>query len=124
MTSNEEKGAAGVQNGLVHQKAKSAGILDAELCKAARELNDGQGDDLGGNVWKKRLDKNTKRGIVVNKFGDFWVFVYVFAKSDRENIDDRELRGFKKLARDYGAAKPADIDWMLEAKELVEICNG
>ena len=22
------------------------------------------------------------------------------------------------------AAKPADIDWMLEAKELVEICNG
>ncbi|OYD74918.1 UNVERIFIED_ORG: hypothetical protein BDU10_6657 [Burkholderia sp. CF145] len=106
------------------KKAKSAGISDAELCKAARELNDGQGDDLGGNVWKKRLDKNTKRGIVVNKVGDFWVFVYVFAKSDRENIDDRELRGFKKLARDYGAAKPADIDWMLEAKELVEICNG
>ena len=106
------------------KKAKSAGTSDAELSKAARELNDGQGDDLGGNVWKKRLDKNTKRGIVVNKVGDFWVCVYVFAKSDRENIDDRELRGFKKLARDYGAAKPADIDWMLEAKELVEICNG
>jgi hypothetical protein len=106
------------------KKAKSAGITDAELCKAATELGDGQGDDLGGNVWKKRLDKNTKRGIVVNKIGDFGVFVYLFAKSDRENIDDRELRDFKKLARDYGTAKDADIDWMLKSKELVEICNG
>jgi hypothetical protein len=24
----------------------------------------------------------------------------------------------------YGAARPADIDWMLKAKELVEIGNG
>ena len=46
------------------------------------------------------------------------------AKSDRENIDDRELRDFKKLARDYGKAKGVDIDEMLRSKELVEICNG
>jgi hypothetical protein len=106
------------------KKARAAGISDTSLCKAAKELDGGQGDDLGGNVWKKRLDKNTKRGIVVNKIGDFWVFVYLFAKSDRENIDDRELRDFKKLARDYGKAKDADIHHLLALKELVEICNG
>lgn len=106
------------------KKARAAGISDEALCKAAKELDAGQGDDLGGNVWKKRLDKNTKRGIVVNKIGDFWVFVYVFAKSDRENIDDRELRDFRKLARDYGKASDADIEYMLELKEIVEICNG
>jgi hypothetical protein len=106
------------------RKARAVGISDTDLCNAAKELDAGQGDDLGGNVWKKRLDKNTKRGIVVNKIGDFWVFVYLFAKSDRENIDDRELRDFKKLARDYGKAKSADIDEMLSSKELVEICNG
>jgi hypothetical protein len=106
------------------KKARSAGISNADLCKAAKELNAGQGDDLGGNVWKKRLDKNTKRGIVVNKIDDFWVFVYLFAKGDRENIDDRELRDFKRLARDYGKAKGADIDEMLRSKELVEICDG
>ncbi|BBU32429.1 addiction module toxin RelE (plasmid) [Burkholderia sp. THE68] len=106
------------------KKAKAAGIADAELCKTARELIAGQGDDLGGNVWKKRLDRNTKRGIVVTKVGDFWVFVYLFAKSDRENIDERELRDFKKLARDYGKARHADIDRMLESKDLAEICNG
>jgi hypothetical protein len=105
------------------KKAKGAGISDADLCRAAKELNAGQGDDLGGNVWKKRLDKNTKRGIVVNKIGDFWVFVYLFAKSDRDNIEDRELHDFKKLAQSYAKAKTADIDRMLESKDLVEICN-
>ncbi|MEQ0777858.1 type II toxin-antitoxin system RelE/ParE family toxin [Paraburkholderia tropica] len=106
------------------KKARAAGIKDAELCEAVADLNKGQGDDLGGNVWKKRLDKNAKRGIVVNKIGDFWVFVYLFAKSDRENIDERELKDFKLLARDYGKAKASDIDRLLESNELVEICNG
>lgn len=105
------------------KKAKAAGISNAALCKAARELDAGQGDDLGGNVWKKRLDKNTKRGIVVNRVGDLWVFVYLFAKSDRENIDDRELRDFKRLARDFGKARDTEIDRMLALRELMEICN-
>ena len=60
----------------------------------------------------------------MNKIGDFWVFVYLFAKSDWENIDDGELKGFKRLARDYGRMKDADIDRLLESKDLVEICNG
>ena len=106
------------------KKAGAAGITDAALCKVAKELDVGQGDNLGGNVWKKRLDKNAKRGIVVNKVGDFWVFVYLFAKSCRENIDQRELRDFRRLARDFGNAKHAHIESMVEAKELVEICNG
>jgi hypothetical protein len=106
------------------RKARAVGIKDAELCEAIAGLNKGQGDDLGGNVWKKRLDKNARRGIVVNKIGDFWVFVYLFAKSDRENIDERELKDFKLLARDYGKMKAADIDRLLESKDLVEICNG
>lgn len=83
----------------------------------------GLGDDLGGNVWKKRLDRNTKRGIVVNKVGEFWLFVYLFAKSDRANIDDRELRDFKTLARDFSNVKHPDIERMLALDELMEICD-
>lgn len=45
-------------------------------------------------------------------------------ESERENIDDRELRDFKRLARDFGRAKSADIERMLSLKELVEICHG
>jgi hypothetical protein len=104
--------------------AKTAGITDRELCEAAAELTKGQGDDLGGNVWKKRLDKNRHRGIVVNKVGERWIFVYLFAKSDRENIEKDELKGFKKLARDYGKLKPEDIDRLVKDGALLEICHG
>lgn len=104
--------------------ARVAEISDGDLCKAAKELNDGHGDDLGGHVWKKRLDRNRKRGILVNKIGDFWVFVYLFAKNDRANIDECELRDFKKLARDFGKTNGTDVENMLALRELLEICNG
>lgn len=104
--------------------ARSAGITDTDLCRAAKQLADGQGDDLGGNVWKKRLDKNTKRGIVVNKVGEFWVFVFLFAKNNIENIDDRQLKKLKKLAADYRKMTKAAVDRALELKDLLEICNG
>ncbi len=52
-----------------NKAAQAAGISDAEPHKAARQLMQGLGDDLGGNVWKKRLDQNRKRGIVLNRAG-------------------------------------------------------
>jgi hypothetical protein len=104
--------------------ARTAGITDRELCEAAAGLAKGQGDDLGGNVWKKRLDKNRQRGIVVNKVGERWIFVYLFAKNDRENIETDELKGFRKLARDYGKLKPGDIDRLVNDGALLEICHG
>ncbi len=104
--------------------AKDVGITDKELCKAARQLIEGQADDLGGNVWKKRLSKNTPRSIVINKIGEFWVFVFLFANSDMENIDERELKDFKKLAKNYGKLTMAEVDEFVEAKKFVEICNA
>jgi len=99
-------------------------IDDEELCRAAKALMAGQGDDLGGNVWKKRLDRNQKRGIVLNRIGNFWIFVFLFAKKDRENIDDAELKAFRKLASAYNTMKHADVERMIRSKEFVEICNG
>jgi hypothetical protein len=42
--------------------AKKARIGDPELCAAIREVQRGQADDLGGAVFKKRLDDNMHRG--------------------------------------------------------------
>ena len=50
----------------------------------------GQADDLGGGVLKKRLNKNMHRGIILARRRRYWVYVYLFAKNDRENIDDDE----------------------------------
>lgn len=105
-----------------HKAAGKAGIADGELCRAVRELARGQGVDLGGNVWKKRLDGNRQRAIVLGRIGDTWVFV--FAKCDRDNIDARELRAFRKLAADVGRHTDSDIATLVTLKEWVEICNG
>ena len=103
------------------RQAKAAGVSDSDLCDATAELQKGQGDPLGGGVWKKRLDKNRHRAIVLTRVGAFWVYVYLFAKKDRENITPKELKGFKKLSGDY---QSADVEQMLRNGDLHEICKG
>ncbi|NTZ87044.1 type II toxin-antitoxin system RelE/ParE family toxin [Burkholderia metallica] len=108
----------------LHQAAGTAGITDGERCRAVRELARGQGVDLGDNVWKQRLDGNRQRGIVLGKVGHTWVFVFLFATCDRDTIDARELRAFRKLAADVGRHTDSDIATLVALKELVGMCNG
>jgi hypothetical protein len=103
--------------------AKKALIKDTELCAAFAEMQKGQCEDLGGGVYKKRLDKNRHRSIVLAKGGLHWIYQYLFAKKDRDNIDEKELEGFRKLAKNYEALTPAQLSKLLEAKDLTEICN-
>jgi hypothetical protein len=103
--------------------ARKALIDDEELCKAIAEVRLGQADDLGGGVFKKRLDKNRRRSIIVAKGRRYWVYAYLFAKKDRANIDEDELRAFRKLADLYSGKTDVEIEKELKAKELVEICN-
>lgn len=103
--------------------ARKALIDDAELCEAIAEVRKGQADDLGGGVFKKRLDKNRHRSIIVAKGRRYWVYAYLFAKKDRANIEDDELKAFRKLADLYAAKTDVEIGKELKAKELVEICN-
>jgi len=83
----------------------------------------GQADDLGGGVFKKRLDKNRSRSIILAKGRRYWVYAYLFAKKDRANIDDDELKAFRKLADLYADKTDVEIDKELEAKVIVEICH-
>ena len=79
--------------------ARKARISDDELCEAIQEVMKGQADDLGGGVFKKRLNKNMHRSIILAKFGSYWLHQYLFAKKDRANIDDDELREFRLWRR-------------------------
>lgn len=101
--------------------ARKAKISDGALAKAVAQAMAGQVDDLGGGVYKKRLSNNQVRSILLARGGDRWVYAYLFAKQDRANIDDAELRAFRKLAALYGAKTDADIDAELAAGELMEI---
>lgn len=103
--------------------ARKARIGDDELCSAVRAVMAGQADDLGGGVFKKRLDMNRSRSIILAKGRRCWVYAYLFAKKDRANIDEDELRAFRKLADLYAAKSDAEIDKELKAEVIVEICR-
>ena len=51
--------------------AKKASIADTELCEAIRQVMQGQADDLGGGVFKKRLNNNLRRSIILAKGGRY-----------------------------------------------------
>ena len=101
--------------------AKKARISDKALSKAIRQVAVGQADDLGGGVFKKRLNDNMHRSIVLAKAGEFWVFAYLFAKKDRANIDDDELLTFRKLAELYRRKTQADLEAEIGIGALLEI---
>jgi hypothetical protein len=104
--------------------ARKVRITDAELCKAIRQVALGQADDLGGGVFKKRLDKNRHRSIILARGEKYWVYVYLFAKKDRANIDQEELLAFRRLSDLYARKADTDIAKELKLGDLVEICDG
>jgi hypothetical protein len=50
------------------------------------------------------------------------VFAYLFAKKDRANIEDNELRSFRAVAELYARKTDAEIAKELKLNEVVEIC--
>ena len=105
------------------KEARKAKITDDALCRAINQVMQGQADNLGGGVYKKRLNDNMHRSIILEKAGQHWIYAYLYAKKDRENIAPDELAAFKKLAKDYGSAGSARIAALMIEKELLEICD-
>ncbi|MEO8724473.1 MAG: type II toxin-antitoxin system RelE/ParE family toxin [Sphingobium sp.] len=103
--------------------ARKALIADGDLCEAIEQVRKGQADDLGGGVYKKRLDKNRYRSIIVAKSGPLWIYEYLFAKKDRDNIDAAELGAFRELADAYAALNADQLNQLLHDKDLTEICH-
>ena len=103
--------------------AKKAAITGADLCEAVQEVMKGQAVDLGGGVWKKRLNENRHRSIILAKGRGYWVYQFLFAKSDQDNISKKELSAFKDLAKAYEGLNHEQIQLLLKRKDFVEICD-
>ena len=107
--------------------ARKAKITDDSLCKAIAQVMAGQADDLGGGVFKKRLANNQYRSIIIARGGAYWVYQFLFAKQDRANIAENELKAFREVARQYAgmtseqaAAQIADGHWIEICQEKLE----
>ena len=103
--------------------AKKAKIKDIELCVAIQQVLLGQVDDLGGGVFKKRLNNNLHRSIILAKGGKYWIYEYLFAKKDRKNIENDELLAFRLLANSYAGLTERQVGQLLVNGDFVEICH-
>lgn len=83
---------------------------------------EGKADDLGGGVFKKRLNDNMHRSIVLAKGRNYWVYEYLFAKKDRDNIEDDELSAFRDLAKSYARLTDDQIARLVQNRQFEEIC--
>lgn len=111
--------------------AKREGLADRSLCEAVSEMVRGLVDArLGRGVVKKRVARagEGKRGsyrtILATNLRDRWFFMFGFAKKERDNIGDDELKTLRQLA---AALLGMDDPTIAEAKkrsELVEIDCG
>jgi hypothetical protein len=83
--------------------------------------------DLGGGLFKKRIARRGqgKRGgyrtMIATNREDRWVFLYGFAKNERDNISPKEQEALKKVAGDLLSALPAAIEAMTQSNLLTEI---
>ncbi|QTF06814.1 type II toxin-antitoxin system RelE/ParE family toxin [Brenneria izadpanahii] len=101
--------------------AKSHSIKDSELCRAIEAVVQGKASDLGGGVYKKRLNRNRDRAIILAKGGEHWFYTFLYAKQDMANIADSELASFRELAKHYSSLSDEKITELIMRKELVEI---
>ncbi|KAF0855212.1 MULTISPECIES: type II toxin-antitoxin system RelE/ParE family toxin [Pantoea] len=98
-------------------------IADSELCQAIVAVQKGQADNLGGGVFKKRLQQNRERAIILAKGGRNWIYTFLFAKQDQSSLSESELTGFRELAKHYSLLSNESLNRLIAVKELVEICH-
>ena len=108
--------------------ARKEGITDDELKEVVNLLEGCRADaDLGGGVYKVRIARPGEgksggfRTIVFFRSGERTFFVYGFAKSDRGNIDQGELRAFKAGARVDLSLTDGQIGNRLKNGTLIEV---
>lgn len=105
-------------------------LSDEALCEAVAEMEGGLIDaDLGGHVVKKRVavpgrgKRGGARTLVGTNYGNRWFFLFGFEKSERDNIDDDELRALQEAAKALLALKDKQIEDAVADGALLEICH-
>ena len=101
----------------------SASGVDIDSASCCLQVMNGQAVDSGGGVFKKRLNRNMHRSIILTNAGQRWIYEYLFAKKDRDNIDDTDLADFRKLAKSYAEFSDRQFAQLVSNGSLMEICN-
>ena len=104
-------------------------IDDERLCEAAARASRGLIDaDLGGGLIKQRVARRGQgrrggfRTLMAFSSGSRTVFVYGFAKSERDNIGPDELDFWRRTATAFLNLNDVQLGKLIEAHEIKEVC--
>ena len=108
--------------------ARKEGLKDERLCEAIARAERGLVDaDLGGSLIKQRVARPGRgrsggfRTVIAFRAAQRSVFLYGFAKNERDNIDATELDDLKKIAKQLLGYTEDQIAEALKAAELKEV---
>jgi len=111
--------------------ARKEGVSDELLCQAVQEIEDGLFEaSLGGNVYKKRIPlegrgkRSGARTIVAYKIAGKAFFIFGFAKNDKANISDEEMKAAKILARELLGYTDGQLNKLVTDGKLIEVKHG
>jgi hypothetical protein len=111
--------------------ARRQRIADRSLREAIRRAVRGMIDaDLGGGIIKQRVARSGQgrsggyRMLIAYRSGRRAVFLYAFAKNERENIDPDELLTLREIGAIWLAADARHIAQALEDGTLQEVPDG
>lgn len=111
--------------------ARRQGISDASLTEAIERAGRGSIDaDLGGGIIKQRVARRGQgrsggyRMLIAFRAETRAVFLYAFAKNERENIGPEELLSLREIGTIWLAADARRIARAIEEGVLQELTDG
>ena len=108
--------------------ARREHLEDHSLCDAIERAERGLVDaDLGGGIIKQRVAR-TGRGrsggyrlLIAYRSGNRAVFLYCFAKSERDNIEADELKTLQEIGAAWLEAKKERLEYAIKEGLLGEV---
>jgi hypothetical protein len=108
--------------------ARQERIDDRSLCDAVARAERGLVDaDLGSGIIKQRVPRTGQgrsggyRVLLVYRSGNMAVFLYGFAKNERENIADDDLKTLREIGAAWLKAKDKTLEQAIEKGILKEM---
>ncbi len=108
--------------------ARKSGLDDQALLEAVMRAERGLIDaQLGHFLIKQRIGRPGQgrsggyRTIIAYRKGDLAVFIFAFAKSEQDNLSDRELASLQGLAESFSNFGPADIAALISDRKWRQI---
>jgi len=111
--------------------ASGNGLSDSDLVSALRDLKENKGvSNLGGDLYKIRVSGENRgksggyRTLLAYKKNDRAIFLYAFAKNEKESLNKDELKVLKKLSGDFTGIDIEEIKRQIRLGNLIELENN